>query len=95
MTDIDTDVARAPVRLAYWSGTFTVLSMQLLRKRYFSMRVWRLVLYCNGQYIVAALHELRIPGDWWPQLGETVNAKLKLGNRPGTSQLHVQHIEPA
>jgi|GEM_PF-6515111 hypothetical protein len=77
------------LRLAYWSDVFTVLSVELLPKRYKGVRVWRLALFCNGRHAVAALHERRIPGEWTPQPGEKIRAALRIGIGKGANCLHV------
>lgn len=84
----------ASIRLAYWADIFTVLSVELLPKRHFGMKVWRLVLYCKGRHAVAALHELRVPDEWLPKPGEKIDAALKIGTGRGAKNLHVQSIKP-
>ncbi|KXS54303.1 MAG: hypothetical protein AWU57_1311 [Marinobacter sp. T13-3] len=90
-----TDTHNAGIRLAYWADVFTILSVELLPKRFRGMKVWRLVLYCKGRHAVAALHELRVPTDWAPQPGEKIHAALKMGSGKGAKHLHIQFIDPA
>ena len=88
------DAQQAEIRLAYWSDRFTILSTQLMPKRYFGLRVWRLVLLCRGRHAVAIMHELRMPSGWYPTPGQRVAAALRIGDQPGACNLHVQVIKP-
>ncbi|WP_097462105.1 hypothetical protein [Mangrovitalea sediminis] len=82
------------VRLAFWRDCFTILSVDALVHPLLGTPLWKLLLYRRGRYAVAYLQEHRMPAQWKPAVGRRILASLRISQRPGSKQLHVQQIEP-